>query len=548
MSVNPRWLGLAASVLLATSGFLAGKPVPHDGAWLLGVIVWFVALAMLIRAWWTLREETDQRGLLVTAALWSVPLLVAPPLGSHDIYAYACQGQLFDAGFDLYEVGPAALPCTWLSDVPELWRETPTPYGPLWIAVEGAAAWLSHGSLPVAVVLLRLAAVLGLVLCVAAVHRLSRGNALLAASPLVLVHVVSGAHNDVVLAGLVLAGFVAARRPGFAASAASGLAFGLAVAVKVTALGAVPFALLLVFFAGTTRARWTSAVTFAAAIGATYALLALLTGHGLGFLHALGSTSTMVQWLSLPTGVGMAVGYVLRVLGHPESFATAVAVARAVGLLALAVILLGLWWRTATTLASLHRAVHPGSAPTDSVHSGSATHPEPAYGAATGRSATDGGPTGGSAPGGEFAGGTATDGGATGSGVSGGGVSGGGATGRRGQDVVLTAAGCGMLAAAVLGPVFYAWYAIAGIALLAGTTLTGRLRTVVLVAAAGLPLLTLPDSLGLATKTKVPGAFLDVALITAAVVHLIRRRRRTTPPPTSRSAPGTPAVSGPATD
>ncbi|GAA1560855.1 hypothetical protein GCM10009827_097670 [Dactylosporangium maewongense] len=537
VSVNPRWLGLAASVLLATSGFLAGKPVPRDGAWLLGVIVWFVALAMLIRAWWTLRDATDQRGLLVTAALWSVPLLVAPPLGSHDIYAYACQGQLFDAGSDLYEVGPAALPCTWLSDVPELWRETPTPYGPLWIAVEGAAAWLAHGSLPAAVLLLRLAAVLGLVLCVAAVHRLSRGNALLAASPLVLVHVVSGAHNDVVLAGLVLAGFVAARRPGFAAAAASGLAFGLAVAVKVTALGAVPFALLLVFFAGTTRARWTSTLTFGVTIGATYALLAVLTGHGLGFLHALGSTSTMVQWLSIPTGVGMAVGYVLRLLGHPESFATAVAVARAVGLLALAVILLGLWWRTATTLASLKRAAHPGGAP---INSGSATGPEPGGSVTTGRDATADRATASSATGG-VTGGDAAD------GVTGGAADG-GATGRRAQDVVLTAAGCGMLAAAVLGPVFYAWYAIAGIALLAGTTLTGRLRTVVLVAAAGLPLLTLPDSLGLATKTKVPGAFLDVALVTAAAVHLVRRRRRSAPPPTAHSTQGTPAVSGPATD
>ena len=45
------------------------------------------------------------------------------------------------------------------------------------------------------------------------------------------------------------------------------------------------------------------------------------------------------------------------------------------------------------------------------------------------------------------------------------------------------------------------------------------------VAAAGLPLLTLPDSLGLATKTKVPGAFLDVALVAAAAVQLVRRRR-----------------------
>jgi len=46
------------------------------------------------------------------------------------------------------------------------------------------------------------------------------------------------------------------------------------------------------------------------------------------------------------------------------------------------------------------------------------------------------------------------------------------------------------------------------------------------VAAVGLPLLTLPDSLGLATKTKVPGAFLDVALIVWGATWLARRRGR----------------------
>lgn len=578
VSVNPRWLGLAATVLLATSGFLAGKPQPRDGAWLLGLLVWFVALAMLIRAWWALREETGQRSVLVTAAIWSVPLLFAPPLGSHDVYAYACQGQLFNAGLDLYEVGPAALPCTWLSDVPELWRDTPTPYGPLWIAVEGAAAWLAHGSLPAVVLLLRVAAVLGLLLCVVAVQRLSRGNAVLAASPLVLVHVVSGAHNDVVLAGLLLAGFVAARRPGPAAGAASGLAVGLAVAVKVTALVAAPFVLLLLFFAGTPRARWTAPLAYTGAIGATYAILALLTGHGLGFLQALGSTSTMVQWLSIPTGVGMAVDYVLRVAGHSEWGSTSVAAARAVGLLALAVVLLALWWRAARTLAALTRggaqaadlhvdgstrdagatdhAGRVGGAVAGSARVGGATGRDldggahgPAADVGTSSQGLDSGTSahgpgpggGGSGHGlvGGASGGHGLDGGTSGGrgqgggtgdrGQGGGTVAGGllvdGLVGRRGQDVVLTAAGCGMLAAAVLGPVFYAWYAIAGIALLAGTELTGRLRTVVHVSAAGLPLLTLPDSLGLATKTKAPGAFLDVALVTAAAVHLVRRRR-----------------------
>jgi hypothetical protein len=110
-------------------------------------------------------------------------------------------------------------------------------------------------------------------------------------------------------------------------------------------------------------------------------------------------------------------------------------------------------------------------------------------------------------------------------------------------DPVLTAAGIALLATAVLGPVFYAWYALAGIAVLACTPLTGRLRTGVHVAVVALPFLTLPDSLGLATKTKVPGAFLDVALVVTAAVRLLRRRRTRAalpPEPTATAAPQAP--------
>jgi hypothetical protein len=95
---------------------------------------------------------------------------------------------------------------------------------------------------------------------------------------------------------------------------------------------------------------------------------------------------------------------------------------------------------------------------------------------------------------------------------------------------VVTAAGLALLATAWLGPVFYAWYAIAGLAVLAATPLPPRGTKVVAAAAGGLIFLTLPDSLGLATKTKVPGAFLDVALLVAVAVWWARRRSRVTTP------------------
>src|SRR5207249_3484754 len=68
-------------------------------------------------------------------------------------------------------------------------------------------------------------------------------------SPLVLVHGLSGAHNDALVAGLVVAAFALAvgSTPAWTPRAlAVGVLLGLAVAVKATPAVAVPFAVLLV--------------------------------------------------------------------------------------------------------------------------------------------------------------------------------------------------------------------------------------------------------------------------------------------------------------
>jgi cbb3-type cytochrome oxidase subunit 3 len=282
-------------------------------------------------------------------------------------------------------------------------------------------------------------------------------------SPLVLVHVVSGAHNDMLLAALVLGGLaIAAAGPDRPAlrTAFTGIAFALAGGVKVTALVAAPFAVLLLLHGRVRPARVLgTGAALAVVIATGYALLAVATGHGLGFLRALDSTSGLVQWLSLPTGVGMAVGYGLRVAGQgPETFAQVVSVTRAIGLAVLVVLLVALWWW------AMRRAGRAESTSADATCA------------------------------------------------------------------VVTATGLAMLATAVLGPVFYAWYAIGGLAVLAATPLTGRLRTAVTVAAGGLIFLTLPDSLGLATKTKVPGAVLDVAVLIVLAVRWTRRSARAATP------------------
>jgi alpha-1,6-mannosyltransferase len=416
-----RYLGLAGALGVALAG---PRPVGLAG------------VAVLAAAWSGLRGVTGTRWLLVTAGLWALPLLAVPPLFSGDAYAYACQGDLYVHGLSPYQHGVADLPCPWLDRVPSLWWHTPTPYGPLWVAITGGAA--ATGNVWVAIGALRLVAFAGIALAVGFGRRLGADPAwLAAASPLVLIHGVSGAHNDALLAGLVVAGLALAK--GARWGVLAGALLGLAVAVKVTALVAVPFAVLLV----ARRRAWAGV---AAGAAGCFAAVTAATGLGFGWLPALAHTAAdLTQWTSPPTGVGMAAGYLLRAAGRPDLAPDALAVARVAGLVALAVLLAVLWWRRKP-------------------------------------------------------------------------------------------AGVALAATALLGPIFFPWYALMPLAVLAATPLAERTRDRLGLATAALALLVLPDGTGIASLTKPVGAFLDVVLVSAVVVGLVRRLRagRARPTPTPR--------------
>ncbi|GAA1795902.1 hypothetical protein GCM10009682_17080 [Luedemannella flava] len=78
-------------------------------------------------------------------------------------------------------------------------------------------------------------------------------------------------------------------------------------------------------------------------------------------------------------------------------------------------------------------------------------------------------------------------------------------------------AGLAFAALALLGPVFYPWYALPALALLAVSTAPGRARDAVAGIATALAFLILPNGAGLAARTKLPGALLvTVGLAVAA--------------------------------
>ena len=351
-----RYTGLVGTILLAYASVVAKNAGLAEPAWLAGT-------GLLLIAWLVLGRrlaDVPARWLFVTATLWALPMLASAPLASRDIYSYACQGTLVSHGIDPYSHGVADLPCPWLSTVPKVWQHTPSPYGPLWLVLTGGAA--ATGRLALAIAVLRIFALAGMVLVAWAGHRLAgklgtdpvRGAWLGVLAPVVLVHALSGAHNDALLAGLVVTAFALAAgaigpisdgaRVLAWRAVAAGVLIGLAVAVKITALVALPFVVLLL----AADRRWgpiiRAGVLTCLGLIATYAALWATTGYGFGWVRALPNTTrSIVEWTSIPTGAGMGLAHALRRLGQAELAHHTVSYARAAGLGALALIVLGLW-------------------------------------------------------------------------------------------------------------------------------------------------------------------------------------------------------------
>ncbi|WP_431925771.1 polyprenol phosphomannose-dependent alpha 1,6 mannosyltransferase MptB [Micromonospora wenchangensis] len=467
-----RYLGLTGAVLLAVAGWLGGvlPEVPPTGPWRAphgpaAVSCWLLGTTLMVGAWWALRAGAPSTGWAYrTAGLWSLPLLLTPPLASRDVYSYACQGWSYAAGHDPYRVGVAAAGCPWVDAVAPIWRDTPAPYGPAFVLLAGLAAVLG-GTLAGTLVLLRLSAVAGVLLAALCLPGLARAAGvptrraawLGLACPLVGVHLVAGAHNDAVLLGLLLLGLlVLVRSPGRVRGLlVAGVLFGLAVAVKATALVVLPFAALTAVHGRyTLRALLRDGGRLAGVVLATLAVVSALSGLGLGWVAGLARSGDSQQWTSPPTAVGFVVDYVGELAGRRPD---AVPVTRAVGLLVLVVLLAVLWWRAWTALCRLNDV-------RQRVHRLAAARPR----------------------------------------------------------VTLGAAGVALAVTVLLAPVLHPWYVTGPLLLLA---VSATRTTWFVLPAAVASFLTLPDGTSLARYTKAPGAIAMTALMLAGVLWALRRYR-----------------------
>lgn len=385
-----RWGGFAGSVATAASAYLGGSGfvrVPSVNPLTLlsgqrGVLLpicWVLGTALLIGAWWWGRHVVPStRWALVTAGLWLLPVLPFLPLGSADVYSYACQGYVQQAGADPYAMGVQEFGCPWLDSVATSWRDSPAPYGPLFLILAGWVVGLAGGSLAGVIAGLRFIALAGLALTALTLPVLARRAGrdparavwLVLACPLVLVHLVSGAHNDALMIGLIVSGLALAAsavrphvgsgrpdpragnaRPSLPAPVlmvAGGLVLGLAVAVKATAVVVLPFAVLAAAAPGhrgspvPLRALWRPALALGGGALLATAALSLFSGRGFGWVAGLARSGDSVTWGSPSTAVGLTVDFLVRLFGGESD---AVPVTRALGVVLLAVILAVLWWR-----------------------------------------------------------------------------------------------------------------------------------------------------------------------------------------------------------
>ena len=302
-----------------------------------------------------------------TLLVWMVPLLIAPPMYSKDVYSYLAQSQIARNGLDPYRVGPApglGLDHVFTASVPSLWRETPAPYGPLFLWIGRGISHLTGENVVGAVLCHRLVVLIGVGLIVWATPRLARrcgvGEVaalwLGAANPLLLMHLVAGIHNEALMLGLMLTGTELALR-GIDSAAPllyRPLIMLLAGTVLITMASQVklPGLLALGFVAMALAHRWGGTVKAFLSAGlltvslslAVMAVIGWASGLGFGWLFTLGTANVVRSWMSPPTLLALATGQVGILLGLGDHTTAVLSLTRAMGVMIIAVVVGWLLW------------------------------------------------------------------------------------------------------------------------------------------------------------------------------------------------------------
>jgi hypothetical protein len=240
----------------------------------------------------------DRRLLRAAVVLLVLGFAFAPPLLSADVFSYIDYARLgAEHGLNPYTHAPAAVPSD--PTFPHVgWADSTSAYGPLFTLLTFPLASLSVPAALWTLKGLAAASVLGLAALAARLAPArgvdpDRALVAVALNPLVLVHVVGGAHNDALMALLLLGGCGAVLA---LCERAGGAALLAAAAVKVSAAFAAPFALL-----GAGR-RWSRLLLGACGALAAVAVVALLAfgPHAIDSVGVAGENQGRVSSFSIP--------------------------------------------------------------------------------------------------------------------------------------------------------------------------------------------------------------------------------------------------------
>lgn len=261
--------GLVGSLMMLVgsigTGWIAvGSPMVRDplvialrtdgGGVYTATVLLTLGAMLLVRSWVRLGQrlagwpEGSLRTVVGAVVAWSLPLLLAVPIFSRDVYAYIGQGRLMAAGENPYTTGISTLENWFMLGADPAWAESRTPYGPYFLWLARLVVKLTGAQPDASGLLFRVLAGVGVALCVRYVPKLARVHGvdgaralwLAVANPLFLISFVASAHNDALMVGLAVAGtyYAATRRP------------VLGVLLVTASIGIKPITILLLPFIG----------------------------------------------------------------------------------------------------------------------------------------------------------------------------------------------------------------------------------------------------------------------------------------------------------
>ena len=331
-----------------------GATEPKNNLNVLGLVAMYGGLVLFMRVWYGLIRTLSQvkgvpvRKLVMVLALWIVPLLLAPPLFSRDIYSYAAQGEMMSHHISPYHYGPGVLgaaPSVTLVD--HLWLNTPVPYGPLFMETDGLLTSASAHHELIDLTLLRLLAVVGVGLMALSIPSLARSLGrdpsyaftVAVLNPVTILHLVGGAHNDALMLGLLMAGLAVARR---GRPVAGIVLCALAASVKVpAALGVLYIGWDWMGTGLPLRARIRPVVTAGLIAAAVMGFLSIVTGLGWSWVLNLSTPGTVRSWVAPATGLGIFFTDLAHLVGIGVSLHTTLSLTRGLGVVTAAVV--GVW-------------------------------------------------------------------------------------------------------------------------------------------------------------------------------------------------------------